>query len=129
MNHAERLALGVGDLVQGLQARRRSQSGDANGRALRPGCAGKRLNRAEAQAALRKRERHAFPRRTEIDIRDFNFFYGQFQAIDSVSMAIAQSQIVNDLLEMSRVITGKMRLEGRDYVVADGDVMHFRFAT
>ena len=24
---------------------------------------------------------------------------------------------------------GKMRLEGRDYVVADGDVMHFRFAT
>ena len=25
--------------------------------------------------------------------------------------------------------TGKMRLEGKDYVVADGDVMHFRFAT
>ncbi len=24
---------------------------------------------------------------------------------------------------------GKMRLEGKDYVVADGDVMHFRFAT
>jgi GTP-binding protein YchF len=24
---------------------------------------------------------------------------------------------------------GKFRLEGRDYVVADGDVMHFRFAT
>jgi GTP-binding protein YchF len=24
---------------------------------------------------------------------------------------------------------GKLRLEGRDYVVADGDVMHFRFAT
>jgi GTP-binding protein YchF len=24
---------------------------------------------------------------------------------------------------------GKMRLEGREYVVADGDVMHFRFAT
>jgi GTP-binding protein YchF len=24
---------------------------------------------------------------------------------------------------------GKMRLEGRDYVVRDGDVMHFRFAT
>ena len=23
---------------------------------------------------------------------------------------------------------GKMRLEGKDYVVADGDVMHFRFA-
>jgi ribosome-binding ATPase YchF (GTP1/OBG family) len=23
---------------------------------------------------------------------------------------------------------GKFRLEGRDYVVADGDVMHFRFA-
>ena len=22
---------------------------------------------------------------------------------------------------------GKMRLEGKDYVVADGDVMHFRF--
>jgi len=25
--------------------------------------------------------------------------------------------------------SGKMRLEGKDYVVADGDVMHFRFAT
>jgi ribosome-binding ATPase YchF (GTP1/OBG family) len=24
---------------------------------------------------------------------------------------------------------GKMRLEGKDYLVADGDVMHFRFAT
>jgi len=24
---------------------------------------------------------------------------------------------------------GKMRLEGKDYVVVDGDVMHFRFAT
>jgi ribosome-binding ATPase YchF (GTP1/OBG family) len=24
---------------------------------------------------------------------------------------------------------GKMHLEGKDYVVADGDVMHFRFAT
>jgi len=23
----------------------------------------------------------------------------------------------------------QMRLEGKDYVVADGDVMHFRFAT
>jgi hypothetical protein len=23
---------------------------------------------------------------------------------------------------------GKMRLEGKDYVVKDGDVMHFRFA-
>ena len=23
---------------------------------------------------------------------------------------------------------GRMRLEGKDYVVADGDVMHFRFA-
>ena len=25
--------------------------------------------------------------------------------------------------------TGKMRLEGKDYPVQDGDVMHFRFAT
>jgi len=25
--------------------------------------------------------------------------------------------------------SGKMRLEGKDYVIADGDVMHFRFAT
>jgi ribosome-binding ATPase YchF (GTP1/OBG family) len=24
---------------------------------------------------------------------------------------------------------GKMRLEGKDYVVQDGDVMHFRFGT
>ena len=25
--------------------------------------------------------------------------------------------------------TGKLRLEGKEYEVADGDVMHFRFAT
>ena len=25
--------------------------------------------------------------------------------------------------------SGRLRLEGKDYVVADGDVMHFRFAT
>ncbi|HXC27229.1 MAG TPA: DUF933 domain-containing protein, partial [Stellaceae bacterium] len=25
--------------------------------------------------------------------------------------------------------SGKMRLEGADYVVADGDIMHFRFNT
>lgn len=25
--------------------------------------------------------------------------------------------------------TGKLRLEGKEYVVADGDVMHFRFNT
>ena len=24
---------------------------------------------------------------------------------------------------------GKMRLEGKEYIVADGDVLHFRFAT
>ena len=24
---------------------------------------------------------------------------------------------------------GRLRLEGKDYVVADGDVLHFRFAT
>jgi hypothetical protein len=24
---------------------------------------------------------------------------------------------------------GKLRLEGKEYVVADGDVLHFRFAT
>jgi ribosome-binding ATPase YchF (GTP1/OBG family) len=24
---------------------------------------------------------------------------------------------------------GRLRLEGKEYVVADGDVMHFRFAT
>jgi len=28
-----------------------------------------------------------------------------------------------------RQAAGKMRLEGKSYVVADGDVMHFRFAT
>jgi ribosome-binding ATPase YchF (GTP1/OBG family) len=24
---------------------------------------------------------------------------------------------------------GKLRLEGKEYIVADGDVLHFRFAT
>jgi hypothetical protein len=36
--------------------------------------------------------------------------------------------IVNDG-ETGAKEAGKMRLEGKDYVVADGDVMHFRFAT
>ena len=31
--------------------------------------------------------------------------------------------------EAGAAAAGKMRLEGKDYVVADGDVMHFRFAT
>jgi GTP-binding protein YchF len=31
--------------------------------------------------------------------------------------------------EVGACDAGKMRLEGKDYVVADGDVMHFRFAT
>jgi len=30
-------------------------------------------------------------------------------------------------LEQSTRETGKMRLEGKDYVVADGNVMHFSF--
>ena len=29
----------------------------------------------------------------------------------------------------ARSDAGKMRLEGKEYVVADGDVLHFRFAT
>ena len=33
------------------------------------------------------------PNRTEIEIRSFNFFYGSFQALDSVSMAIAENKI------------------------------------
>lgn len=34
-----------------------------------------------------------------------------------------------DELESEQAIkeAGKMRLEGKDYVVQDGDVMHFRF--
>ena len=30
--------------------------------------------------------------------------------------------------EPAREEAGKFRLEGKDYVVADGDVLHFRFA-
>src|SRR5215475_8887201 len=33
------------------------------------------------------------PNRTEIDIRNFNFFYGAFQALDSVNMAISEKKI------------------------------------
>jgi phosphate transport system ATP-binding protein len=35
----------------------------------------------------------SIPERTEIDIRDFNFFYGDFQALDSISMAISSSRV------------------------------------
>ena len=37
----------------------------------------------------------------------------------------------DELLDASRKAkdAGKMRLEGKEYVVSDGDVMHFRFAT
>ena len=31
--------------------------------------------------------------------------------------------------EAGSKLAGKFRLEGKDYVVADGDVMHFRFNT
>ena len=32
----------------------------------------------------------------------------------------------NEQLEISKE-AGKLRLEGKDYIVQDGDVMHFRF--
>jgi len=42
---------------------------------------------------------------------------------------IAYDDYVNFGGEAGARDAGKMRLEGKDYVVADGDVMHFRFAT
>jgi GTP-binding protein YchF len=42
---------------------------------------------------------------------------------------IAYDDYVNFGGEIGAREAGKMRLEGKDYVVADGDVMHFRFAT
>ena len=42
---------------------------------------------------------------------------------------IAYDDYVNLGGEVGARDAGKMRLEGKDYVVADGDVMHFRFAT
>jgi ribosome-binding ATPase len=43
--------------------------------------------------------------------------------------AIAYDDYVATNGEAGARDAGKMRLEGKDYVVADGDVMHFRFAT
>src|SRR5262249_46768115 len=42
---------------------------------------------------------------------------------------IAYDDYVNLGGEVGARDAGKMRLEGKDYIVADGDVMHFRFAT
>ena len=41
---------------------------------------------------------------------------------------IAFDEFVNNNGEAGSKEAGKMRLEGKEYVVADGDVMHFRFA-
>lgn len=44
----------------------------------------------------------------------------------------AETTAYNDYIEFNGEAgvkdAGKMRLEGKEYVVVDGDVMHFRFA-
>jgi hypothetical protein len=45
------------------------------------------------------------------------------------SETIGYSDFIANGGETGAKEAGKMRLEGKDYVVADGDVMHFRFAT
>jgi hypothetical protein len=45
------------------------------------------------------------------------------------SETIGYSDFIGNGGETGAKEAGKMRLEGKDYVVADGDVMHFRFAT
>ena len=45
------------------------------------------------------------------------------------SETIAYDDFIANGGETGAKETGKMRLEGKDYVVADGDVMHFRFNT
>jgi ribosome-binding ATPase YchF (GTP1/OBG family) len=41
---------------------------------------------------------------------------------------IAYNDFVTHGGEVGARDAGKMRLEGKEYIVADGDVMHFRFA-
>ena len=43
--------------------------------------------------------------------------------------AQASARTSSDNGEAGAQQAGKMRLEGKSYVVADGDVMHFSFAT
>ena len=54
-------------------------------------------------------------------------------AISSAASSAAETIAYDDFIacggEAGARDAGKMRLEGKDYVVADGDVMHFRFAT
>ena len=45
------------------------------------------------------------------------------------SETIAYDDYVSGKGEAGAKVAGKFRLEGKDYVVADGDVMHFRFNT
>ena len=58
-----------------------------------PGQIPSTLYLAEVPQANGAQTMTTIPDRTEIDIRDFNFFYGGFQAIDCVSMAISESRI------------------------------------
>ena len=37
--------------------------------------------------------------------------------------------VTENILEVAAGLAGKARAEGKDYVVADGDVMHFRSGT
>ncbi len=47
-----------------------------------------------------------------------------FIRAETIAYAITSPQMAR----LARVRRGKFRLEGKDYVVADGDVLHFRFA-
>ena len=55
--------------------------------------------------------------------------HGDFERGFIRAETIAYDDYVNLAGEAGARDAGKMRLEGKDYVVADGDVMHFRFAT
>jgi ribosome-binding ATPase YchF (GTP1/OBG family) len=50
-------------------------------------------------------------------------------AREQFSETIGQDDYVRGGGEAGTREAGKLRLEGKEYEVADGDVMHFRFAT
>jgi len=55
--------------------------------------------------------------------------HGDFERGFIRAETIAYADYVGHGGEQGAKEAGRMRLEGKDYVVADGDVMHFRFNT
>ena len=92
---------------------------------LAPGAQARGLDAAEVAASL---DDPALAPLTAL-VRAAGVIHGDFERGFIRAETISYDDYVACGGEVGARDAGKMRLEGKDYVVGDGDVMHFRFGT